>query len=127
MTDEWIIDGVLRPRGSSAHLHGGNFDHPCGGHKAEKAGEPPKADFKIVDAADGTAGLTVFVKVTNEGACPFSVHLLDTAGKDVAAVTVAPKNDSGWVRRGRIATVELRCEGAADAGRCKGSYDVWIG
>jgi hypothetical protein len=127
MMDEWIIDGVLRPRGSTGHLSGGFFDLPCGGHKPDKAGEPAKPDLKIVDATDETAGLKVFVKVNNEGACPFSVHLLNTAGKDVVSVMVAPKNDSGWIRRSGIAIVELRCAGSADAGRCKGSYDVWIG
>ncbi len=129
MNDEWIIDGVIRPRGAKAHLNGGIFDVPCGGHKPDKKGEISKPSVYIVDARgpEHTAGLTVFVYVKNEGSCPFTVHLLNSAGADVVSSPVDPKNSSGLIVRSGVASVELRCGGTATDGRCKGSYDVWIG
>ncbi len=119
MSDEWIIDGVLRPRGAKAYLRGGPFDHPCGSNRP----------VWIVDAADETNrdGVKVMVHVRNEGSCPFSVRLLDSAGKVLVDRAIDPGNDSGLIIRSGIATGQVICGGTAEHGRCKGNYWIWLG
>jgi hypothetical protein len=59
--------------------------------------------------------------------CTFSLRLLDSSEKTLVESPIDPGNDSGLVIRSGVFTGQIVCGGAAEQGRCKGRYSIWLG